>query len=154
VKLTLNILIGLVVALLAGCETTGTGEATTPAGPTEQVITGSVQRVRSAAIKIMSERGYEVNPVGDDTLVCDRSADLGSSAKYTFLYGKESWRRVRIRMSPADTAVRVTAEPFLVINRASQFEKEEADQSESARKVMGEILARIQSESQTNPDGG
>jgi hypothetical protein len=148
-KLKLSLCTGLAMVLLAGCETTRTGGAPLPAGPAEQTIPASAQRVRSAANKIMSERGYQATPSGEDTILFDRSADLGSSAMHGFLYGKEVWRRVRIRMTPDGPAVRLTAEPSLVLNRATQFEKEETDKSDSARKVMHEILARIHSEAQT-----
>jgi len=136
----------LAVAVLVGCQTPPTGEQTIPSSPPELTIQVPPETVRSATIKTMSDRGYSLTPVGTDTLLFDRTADLGSTLRIAFTDGRDAWRRVRIRLSPTGGTTRVTAEPSLVINRGELYEHEEPDNSVSARQAMQEILEMIRTE--------
>ena len=148
-KARLRILTGLTMAMLAGCEAPQTGTQAMPPRPPEQTIQAPAEKVRLAAIKTMSERGgYVLTPVGADTLVFDRKAEFGSTVGSSLVYGKEAWRRVRVRLVPVGGATLVTAEPSLVVDRGTTFEREEADTSDNAGKVMREILGKIQGEAQ------
>ena len=136
---------GLTVLLLAGCETPQTGTQAV-LNPPEQTIHASPELVRSAAVAVMVERGYILTPLGSDTLLFDRAADMGSTLRVGVLYNKAAWRRVRIRLYPDSSGTRVTAEPALVTNRGDAFEQEEADHSGSAREALRDILEKIQAE--------
>ena len=136
---------GLTMFLVAGCETSRTVPQTVP-DPPEQVIEASTETVRSAAIAVMTERGYLLTPVGTDTLLFDRAADMGSTLRVGVLHNKDAWRRVRIQMVPVGSATRVTATPVLVTKRGDAFEREEPDLSGSAREALQDILGKIQAE--------
>jgi hypothetical protein len=140
------IILTAISAVLIGCQSPDTGVQPTPQSPPELTIHLPAETVRSAAIKTMAERGYTLTPVGTDTLLFDRTADLGSTLRIAFLDGREAWRRVRIRLLPSSASTRVTAEPSLVINRGEHHEHEEPDSSSSARGTLQEILEMIRAE--------
>jgi len=94
----------------------------------------------------MAHREYTFTPAQTNTLLFDRTADLGSTLRIGFTDGKMAWRRVRIRLIPDGTATRVTAEPSLVVNRGDPNEREEPDNSDGARQAMQEILEKIRAE--------
>jgi len=145
-EVKLNVLTVLVVALLAGCQTPPTGEPPAPSSPPELTIQLPAAAVHSAAVKTMTDRGYTFTPEGTDTLLFDRTADLGSTLRIAFTDGRAAWRRVRIRLTQTGSNTRVTAEPSLVINRGELHEHEEPDASSSARHAMQEILEKIHRE--------
>jgi hypothetical protein len=91
----------------------------------------------------MAEREYEFTQAGADTLLFDRGADLGTSARFGFMYGKEAYRRVRMTLTTAGAETRVTGKPCVVINRGTAFEREEADNSQGARNLIQQILEKI-----------
>jgi hypothetical protein len=142
----LSVLIFVAVAVLSGCQAPQTGTQTVPSGPSELTIQFPVEIVRSATIKTMTDRDYSLVQAGTDTLLFDRTADLGSALRIGFTDGKTAWRRVRIRLIPVGAATRVTAEPSLVINRGDPNEREEPDNSSSAHQVMLEILEKIRAQ--------
>ena len=144
--LKLGVLTALTAAVLVGCQTPDTGVPPTSTSPPELTIQSPAETVRSAAIQTMTDRGYKLTPVGTDTLLFDRTADLGSTLRVAFVDGREAWRRVRIRLLPSGVTTRVTAEPSLVINRGELHEHEEPDDSESARQTLREILEKIRAE--------
>jgi hypothetical protein len=149
-KVKRDAMAGIAMLLLAGCETpppAAQAPVTVPTRP-EVTIQAPANKVRAAANKIMVERGYQVTSAAADTLLFDRTAELGASAKYGFMYGKEAWRRVRMTLAPAGAATRVTARPALLINRGNAFEREEVDTSEGARNLMQQILEKIRDQAQ------
>jgi hypothetical protein len=147
-KAKLSVLAALAAMLLAGCETPRT-DAPAPAIPWPEVtVQAPGAKVRAAAMKTMADRGYVATPAGTNTLLFDRTADLGASAMSGFLHDKDAWRRVRITLMPAGAATRVTASAALVINRGSANEREETDKSEGARQQMQGILERIRDQAQ------
>jgi hypothetical protein len=140
------VLASLAMAILAGCQTPPNGTPPNSSSPPEVTIQSPVATVRSATIKTMADRDYSVTPVGADTLLFDRTADLGSTLRMDFLEGRKAWRRVRIRLFPTGATTRITAEPSLVVNRGEPFEHEEPDNSGSAREAMQGILESIRAE--------
>lgn len=142
------ILAVLAMMPLAGCESPRTDAQAPTTNPPAITIQASPDKVRAAALKTMADRGYLATPSGADTLLFDRTAELGAGAMYGFLYSKEAWRRVRLTLIPEGAAMRVTASPALLTNRGTAFEREEADKSGSARELMQGILEKIREQAE------
>ncbi len=146
----MNLMACLAVLLLASCETPRTdtdSQAPVTTRP-EVTIQASADKVRTSAKKVMAEREYQVTPSAADTLLFDRTAELGAGAMYGFVYNKEAWRRVRMTLTSTGAATRVTARPAVVINRGTAFEREDPDNSEGARKLLQQILEKIRDQAQ------
>lgn len=146
----------LLSAVLAGCATQKPEPIASPSGKPDVTILANPDRIRSAVLDHYINAGFVIVKNDASVIVIERAdQSLGASIIYGSRYDPTPYRRVRFNfIAQGDGRTRVISEWFMVGNRGSAFEHEDAMRPDvGAHRMLLKIKADLEGTAAASPDG-